>query len=233
LIHLLDGTPPELPFPDPAAAETDPDGLLAVGGDLSPQRLVNAYRQGIFPWYSRGQPILWWSPDPRMVLFPEALHVSRSLRKELRQERFKITFDQAFDAVIRGCAAPRHPGEGTWLTPEMVAAYRALHEQGIAHSAEAWLEDQLVGGLYGIQQGSLFFGESMFSRVTNASKSAFVHLVRSLQALGCPLIDCQVYTPHLESLGATLIPRTRFLELVHAHVQAPFEFPRTPCSVSA
>lgn len=233
MIHLLDGSPSHLPFPDPATAETDPDGLLAVGGDLSPQRLVNAYRQGIFPWYSPGQPILWWSPDPRMVLFPDELHVSRSLRKVLRQGRFEVTFDRAFEAVIQCCAAPRGPGEGTWLTPEMIRAYIRLHEQGIAHSVESWLEGELVGGLYGIQLGSLFFGESMFSRASNASKVAFVQLVQSLQALGCPLVDCQVHTPHLESLGATMIPRARFLELVQAHRQDPFEFPRTPCSVSA
>ena len=233
MIHLLDGSPPGQPFPDPATAETDPDGLLAMGGDLTLPRLVSAYRQGIFPWYSQGQPILWWSPDPRMVLFPEELHLSRSLRKELRKRRFEITFDQNFEAVIRACAAPRHPGEGTWLTHEMILAYETLHERGIAHSVEAWQEGQLVGGLYGVQQGSLFFGESMFSRVSNASKVAFVHLVRSLQRHGCPLVDCQVYTPHLESLGATLIPRTRFLELVERHIDDSFSFPEAPCSVSA
>jgi len=233
LIHLLDGSPPGQPFPDPATAETAPDGLLAMGGDLTLPRLVSAYRQGIFPWYSQGQPILWWSPDPRMVLFPEELHLSRSLRKELRKRRFEITFDRNFEAVIRACAAPRHPGEGAWLTHEMILAYETLHERGMAHSVEAWQEGQLVGGLYGVQQGSLFFGESMFSRVSNASKVAFVHLVRSLQQHGCPLIDCQVYTPHLESLGATLIPRTRFLELVKRHIDDSFSFPEAPCSVSA
>ncbi len=233
MIHLLDGSPPGQPFPDPATAETAPDGLLAMGGDLTLPRLVSAYRQGIFPWYSQGQPILWWSPDPRMVLFPEELHLSRSLRKELRKRRFEITFDRNFEAVIRACAAPRHPGEGAWLTHEMILAYETLHERGMAHSVEAWQEGQLVGGLYGVQQGSLFFGESMFSRVSNASKVAFVHLVRSLQQHGCPLIDCQVYTPHLESLGATLIPRTRFLELVKRHIDDSFSFPEAPCSVSA
>ncbi|RTZ73418.1 MAG: leucyl/phenylalanyl-tRNA--protein transferase [Gammaproteobacteria bacterium] len=230
---MLDGSPPGQPFPDPATAETAPDGLLAMGGDLTLPRLVSAYRQGIFPWYSQGQPILWWSPDPRMVLFPEELHLSRSLRKELRKRRFEITFDRNFEAVIRACAAPRHPGEGAWLTHEMILAYETLHERGMAHSVEAWQEGQLVGGLYGVQQGSLFFGESMFSRVSNASKVAFVHLVRSLQQHGCPLIDCQVYTPHLESLGATLIPRTRFLELVKRHIDDSFSFPEAPCSVSA
>jgi leucyl/phenylalanyl-tRNA--protein transferase len=233
LIFGLDGTPSELPFPDPALAETEPDGLLAVGGDLSPQRLANAYRQGIFPWYSEGQPILWWSPDPRMVLFPERLHVSRSLRKVLRRGLFEVTFDRDFDAVIHACAAPRKTGDGTWITPQMMTAYRRLHEQGLAHSVEAWHQGELVGGLYGVTLGRLFFGESMFSAMRDASKVAFVHLVRSLQAAGCPLIDCQVHTTHLESLGAELIPRARFLRLLEVHVDQPMAFPSSPCSVSA
>ena len=232
MIHLLDGTPPGTPFPDPATAETDPDGLLAVGGDLSPERLLNAYRQGVFPWYSEGQPLLWWSPDPRMVLFPPRLHLSRSLRKLLRQGRFHITFDQAFSSVVEACAAPRDGDGGTWITGEMKQAYIDLHRLGHAHSVEAWQEGELVGGLYGIQLGAIFFGESMFSRVSNASKVAFVHLVRTLERLGCPLIDCQVYTTHLESLGACPIPRARFLELLAEQVQRPFLFPAEPCSVS-
>lgn len=232
MIHLLDGTHPEHPFPDPETAEREPDGLLAVGGDLSAERLLNAYRQGIFPWYSHGQPILWWSPDPRMVLFPDQLHVSRSLRRVLRRGRFRITFDLAFDAVVEACAAPRKDEAGTWITGEMKEAYRRLHRLGHAHSAEAWHEGELAGGVYGVQLGSLFFGESMFSRVSDASKAAFVQLVRSLQAHGCPLVDCQVHTAHLESLGAILVPRRRFLEVLASHVDQPFDFPVEPCSVS-
>ncbi len=232
MIFDLHGTPPETPFPDPALAETDPDGLLAVGGDLAPQRLVNAYRQGVFPWYSAGQPLLWWSPDPRMVLFPEKLHISRSLRKTLRRGAFEVTFDQDFGGVVRGCAAPRGEGEGTWITPEMIQAYERLHRLGLAHSVECWHQGELAGGLYGVALGSLFFGESMFSRRRDASKAAFVHLVRTLQALGSPLIDCQVYNDHLASLGAELIPRRRFLDLLTAHVDDDFTFPTQPCSVS-
>ena len=233
MIHLLDGTAPDQPFPDPATAETDPDGLLAVGGDLSPQRLLSAYARGVFPWYSAGQPILWWSPDPRLVLFPERLHVSRSLRKELRRGRFEVTFDRDFPAVIRACAAPRRGETGTWITAEMTAAYEQLHRLGHAHSVEAWLEGSLVGGLYGVALGSLFFGESMFSRVSNASKVAFVQLVRTLESLGCPLVDCQVHTPHLESLGAEMIPRGRFLRIVEENLHHPLSFPSEPCSASA
>lgn len=233
MIHLLDGTPPAAPFPDPVNAETDPDGLLAVGGDLAPERLLGAYRQGIFPWYSQGQPILWWSPDPRMVLFPERLHISRSLRKTIRQGRFRITFDQAFASVIEACAAPRDREGGTWITEEMKLAYLDLHRLGHAHSVEAWQEGELAGGLYGIQIGTIFFGESMFSRSSNASKTAFVHLVLTLEKLGCPLIDCQVHTAHLESLGACPIPRSRFLEIVHSEIDHAFVFPTEPCSISA
>ena len=233
MIFDLDGTPPGTPFPDPALAETEPDGLLAVGGDLSPERLVNAYRQGIFPWYSAGQPLLWWSPDPRMVLFPERLHVSRSLRRTLRRGTFEVTFDRDFGAVIRACAAPRDDGGGTWITAQMIDAYERLHRLGLAHSVEAWHRGELVGGLYGVALGSLFFGESMFSTMSDASKVAFVRLVQTLQAAGCPLIDCQVYTAHLASLGAEPIPRARFLELLAAHIDAPFSFPVEPCSDSA
>ncbi len=232
MIHLLDGTPPDLPFPHPDTAETEPDGLLAVGGDLSPTRLVQAYRQGIFPWYSAGQPILWWSPNPRMVLFPERLHVSRSLRKTLRRGRFDVTFDRDFDAVIHACAAPRKDEEGTWITPEMIDAYRRLHALGLAHSVEAWHEGELAGGLYGVTLGRVFFGESMFSRMNDASKVAFVHLVRTLERHGWPLVDCQVHTAHLESLGAERLPRRRFLDLLAAHVDHALPFPSAPCSLS-
>lgn len=214
MLYLLDATDPADPFPDPANAEHDPDGLLAVGGDLTPTRLLNAYRRGIFPWFGERDPILWWSPDPRMVLFPDRLKISRSLAKTLRREKFRISFDQAFPQVIRACAAPRKGEPGTWLCDEMIHAYEQLHQLGVAHSVEAWQEDELVGGLYGIALGRIFFGESMFSRVSNASKVAFVSLVKKLQQAGCELIDCQVHTRHLESLGAELIPRREFQELL-------------------
>ncbi len=207
----LDPRDPDAPFPPVALALREPDGLLAVGGDLSPRRLVNAYRQGIFPWYSEGQPILWWSPDPRMVLEPARLRVSRSLRKALRRAPYRISLDRDFAGVIDGCAAPRRDGEGTWITPEMRAAYLRLHQLGYAHSAEAWSGETLVGGLYGVAIGRMFFGESMFARASDASKIAFVHLVRQLQAWGFALIDCQVETGHLARLGARPLPRTEFI----------------------
>ncbi|WP_457668325.1 leucyl/phenylalanyl-tRNA--protein transferase [Thiolapillus sp.] len=225
MLFSLDDSRPGEPFPDPSLAETDPDGLLAVGGDLAPERIVQAYRQGIFPWYGEDQPILWWSPDPRMVLFPDDLHVSRSLAKELRRKRFRVTFDLAFDQVIEACAQPRKDEPGTWLTPEMIVAYRALHQLGIAHSVEVWQDGELMGGLYGNALGSVFFGESMFSRISNASKVAFVCLVRSLSRSGYRLIDCQVFTPHLQSLGADLIPRERFLSLLNEQVKDLRRFP--------
>ncbi|WP_457676989.1 leucyl/phenylalanyl-tRNA--protein transferase [Thiolapillus sp.] len=228
MLFLLDGTSPREPFPDPELAETDPDGLLAVGGDLSPERVIQAYRQGIFPWYDESQPILWWSPDPRMVLYPEELHVSRSLRKLLRRKHFFITFDRAFDKVIRSCAAPRRKENTTWLTPEMIRTWEMLHEQGIAHSVETWLDDRLVGGLYGNVLGGVFFGESMFARESNASKVAFACLVRSLQEAGYGLVDCQVYTAHLASLGARLIPRKRFLNQLAELLDCPADFPEEP-----
>lgn len=210
MLYLLDTTDPANPFPDPANAERDPDGLLAVGGDLSPTRLLNAYRRGIFPWFGELDPILWWSPDPRMVLFPEKLIINRSLKKTLRKAPFRITFDLAFEQVIHACAAPRPNEPGTWLSDEMIHSYTQLHQQGVAHSAEAWQDDELVGGLYGIALGRVFFGESMFSKVSNASKIAFTALVERLREAGYVLIDCQVYTSHLESLGAELIPRSEF-----------------------
>ncbi len=225
MLFLLDGTSSQEPFPDPEMAETDPDGLLAVGGDLSPERVVQAYRQGIFPWYDESQPILWWSPDPRMVLYPRELHVSRSLRKLLRQERFSITFDQAFGQVIRACAAPRKGDPATWLTAEMIKTWESLHEQGIAHSVEAWRGGRLVGGLYGNVLGGVFFGESMFARESNASKVAFVYLTRSIEQAGFELVDCQVYTDHLASLGARLIPRRRFLDNLGKLLDKPVRFP--------
>ena len=201
----------ELIFPPPDHA--GPDGLLAVGGDLSSERLLLAYKLGIFPWYSEGQPILWWSPDPRLVLDLENFHISRRLRQILKKGVFKVTFDNAFESVIRACAtAPRRGQEGTWITPEMQAAYIRLHRQGFAHSAESWLEGELVGGIYGVSLGRCFFGESMFSYKSNASKAALATLVHRLKAWGFHMIDAQVTTEHLLSLGAKEIPRSLFLK---------------------
>jgi leucyl/phenylalanyl-tRNA---protein transferase len=200
-----------LSFPPPHLAIKE--GLLAVGGDLSVDRLLLAYRSGIFPWYSEGEPILWWSPDPRLVLYPDELRISRSLRKVIKRKLFHITFDQDFEAVITGCAeARRSYGEGTWITDDMKSAYIELHRRGYAHSVEAWQEDRLVGGLYGVAIGRAFFGESMFSRVSNASKVAFVSLVQTLQKNRFTLIDCQVRTDHLIRFGAREISRKVFLE---------------------
>jgi len=218
--YWLSPQDPEL-FPDVELALTDPDGLLAIGGDLSVERLLAAYRQGIFPWYSEQQPVLWWSPNPRSVLFPEELKISRSLRKTLRKNRFQVTFDQAFADVITRCAAPRKDGLGTWITGEMQQAYRHLHAAGFAHSVEAWYQDQLVGGLYGVAMGKVFFGESMFANMTDASKVAFVVLTGHLQQWQFGLIDCQVETEHLNSLGARNIPRRQFIDYLDEYCDQP------------
>jgi leucyl/phenylalanyl-tRNA--protein transferase len=210
-----------LTFPPLEKALREPNGLLAAGGDLSPERLVQAYRHGCFPWYQGGQPILWWSPDPRTVLFPEELHVSRSLRKLLRQQRYRVSFDRDFAAVIHACAAPRAYADGTWITDNMQAAYLKLHARGFAHSVEVWEGEALVGGLYGLAMGRLFFGESMFSRADNASKVGFVTLVEHLQASGFVMIDCQMPTEHLHSLGARSISRQAFAEHLRRHVDEP------------
>lgn len=199
-------------FPPLQQALREPNGLLAIGGDLSAARLISAYRHGCFPWYQAGQPLLWWSPDPRTVLFPPDMHVSRSLAKTLRKTPLRVTYDQAFERVILACAGPRRDADGTWITAEMRQAYQQLHTQGWAHSVEVWDGDQLVGGLYGIAMGKLFFGESMFSHVDNASKIGFVTLVRDLAAWGFVMIDCQMQTAHLQSLGATSLSRERFSE---------------------
>ena len=208
-------------FPDVELALREPDGLLAVGGDLSVERLIAAYQQGIFPWYSEGQPVLWWSPDPRMVLKPEDIKVSRSLAKKIRTKDFKITFDQDFHSVISACSKPRlEKGlqqSETWILDEMIEAYVKLHEAGYAHSVECWQKNKLVGGLYGLAIGKVFFGESMFSRVSDASKVAFVFLSQQLEQWGFKLIDCQVYTSHLESLGASMIPRKQFVTLLQQY----------------
>lgn len=210
-----------LTFPPLTKAMREPNGLLAAGGDLSADRLVQAYRHGCFPWFSEGQPILWWSPDPRTVLFPEELHVSRSLAKLLRQQRYQVSFDRDFAAVIQACAAPRRDADGTWITDDMQNAYTELHARGHAHSVEVWDHGELVGGLYGLAMGQLFFGESMFSRADNASKFGFVTLVKHLQAWGFVLIDCQMATRHLESLGARSIPRQQFADYLRDHLDQP------------
>jgi len=200
-------------FPDPE--EADPDGLLAVGGDLTPARLISAYGCGIFPWYAENSPILWWSPDPRLVLAPAQLHVPASLRRVLNSGRFGFSLDQAFGRVIRACAnAPRPGQDGTWIVPEMVAAYERLHELGLAHSVEAWQDGELVGGVYGVALGSVFFGESMFYAQPDASKAAFVQLVRWLARAGFTLIDCQQTTAHLLRFGAQEISRQEFVRRV-------------------
>jgi leucyl/phenylalanyl-tRNA---protein transferase len=201
-------------FPPPEQALDDPAGLLAAGGDLSPARLLAAYRRGIFPWYSPGQPVLWWSPDPRAVLFPEEFRMSRSLGKTLRNGGFRLSADEDFPAVIDGCAAPRAHSLGTWITPEMREAYLELHRLGRAHSIEARLGGELVGGLYGVRLGGVFFGESMFSRVRDASKVALAHLVALCRRHGIAVIDCQLASRHLESLGARSIPRAQFQTLL-------------------
>ncbi|WP_437880907.1 leucyl/phenylalanyl-tRNA--protein transferase [Pseudomonas sp. LRF_L74] len=209
-----------LDFPPLEKALREPNGLLAAGGDLSPERLTTAYQHGCFPWYQEGQPLLWWSPDPRTVLFPEELHVSRSLAKLMRQQHLRVTLDQDFAAVIKACSEPREYANGTWITDAMQAAYRNLHERGLAHSVEVWQGEELVGGLYGIAMGRLFFGESMFSRADNASKVGFATLVSKLRDWGFVLIDCQMPTRHLHSFGARPISRDDFAHYLAEHVNA-------------
>jgi leucyl/phenylalanyl-tRNA--protein transferase len=209
------------PFPPVESALTEPDGLLAAGGDLSPARLLAAYRLGIFPWYSRGQPILWWSPDPRTVFDTAKMHVPRRLARFLRKCNWTLTADTAFETVVRACAAPRAKQRGTWLDPEMRTAYQRLHAQGHAHSIEAWDKDALAGGIYGVAIGRMFFGESMFSAAENGSKVALLALARGLRAAGFPLLDAQVASPHLFTLGATEIGRTDFSARVAALTVEP------------
>ena len=207
-------------FPPPHFSEGD--GLLAVGGDLSEERLIRAYYMGIFPWYSDPDPILWWSPDPRMVLFPDELNVSRRLRRTIRSERYQVTMDTDFERVITACAQiPRKHEKGTWITPEMVAAYCRLYASGFAHSVEVWSEGRLAGGLYGVAIGRCFFGESMFSLQSNASKVAFVELVEYLQSRKFRIIDCQVSTAHLRGFGAREIPRKEFLNILEKYREKP------------
>jgi leucyl/phenylalanyl-tRNA--protein transferase len=217
----LDPESSAIEFPDVELALKEPDGLLAVGGALSNDWLLHAYRRGIFPWYGPGQPILWWAPDPRLVLAPNQLHVSRSLARVIRKGSYTITLDAAFADVIAACAAPRPGQSGTWITPEMREAYINLHHEGYAHSAECWYEGQLAGGLYGVAIGRVFFGESMFAQRTDASKVAFVALVRQLARRGFRLIDCQVHTEHLASLGAAVISRQAFTRLLEQECNSP------------
>ena len=209
---------PGEPRPDPASALREPNGLLAAGRDLGMQRLREAYRRGIFPWYSQGQPVLWWSPDPRMVLFLEEFSISRSLAKTLRrlrrEQRWRVSLDQAFEQVMRECAASRPGQDGTWITGDIRRAYLAMHRAGLAHSVEVWCDDALIGGLYGVSIGRMFFGESMFARRTDASKVALAALVQALRGAGFRVIDCQQNTTHLASLGAREIPREQFLQIV-------------------
>lgn len=215
-------------FPALARALTQPNGLLAAGGDLSASRLLEAYRNGIFPWFSPGDPILWWSPDPRMVLLPSEFKLSASLRKTLKRGNFEVRSNHAFEQVVRACAAPREGENGTWIVEEMVAAYCELHRLGHAHSVEVWMEGQLVGGLYGVAIGKMFYGESMFSRRTDGSKIAFAHVVRQLKRWGFGMIDCQMHTPHLASLGAREIPRAEFIfrlqDLINCEPVKHFQF---------
>jgi leucyl/phenylalanyl-tRNA--protein transferase len=221
MLPILDPFDSEEPFPDVELALEEPNGLLAVGGNLSPVRLRNAYRQGIFPWFNEGEPILWWSPDPRWVLPPAEVRISRSLGKRLKRGEFNLTYDRAFADVVRACAEPRSGTDGTWINPAMQRAYRRLHQVQLAHSFEVWRENELVGGLYGVTIGQVFFGESMFHRKTDASKVAFVRGCQKLNEWGYRLIDCQVHTAHLQSLGARQIPRADFARALMALCDAP------------
>ncbi|MGH8503443.1 MAG: leucyl/phenylalanyl-tRNA--protein transferase [Gammaproteobacteria bacterium] len=215
-IEWLDPFDADYPFPPVEAACAEPEGLLAAGGDLQPQRLLRAYRQGIFPWYEEGQPVLWWAPDPRAVLFPDKFRLTRSLRKSIRNRPYTVSFDRAFREVVAGCAAPRRQGAGTWITEAMLTAYCQLHAQGWAHSVEVWdtRDNTLVGGLYGVAIGRIFFGESMFSWATDASKVAMAYLARHLRHWEYALIDCQLPSPHVGRLGAELIPRDQFTRIL-------------------
>jgi leucyl/phenylalanyl-tRNA--protein transferase len=218
---MLIRNPADLSFPP--VEQASPEGLLAIGGDLRAERLLEAYRHGIFPWYNEDQPILWWSPDPRTVLFPKNLHISRSLKRSLRPGIFRVTLDTCFHDVMQHCAGPRpqYPEGGTWITPAMAEAYATLHEQGYAHSIETWQDNQLVGGVYGVAIGGAFFAESMFTKVDDASKVALVLLVRQLHRWGFRIIDCQQSSPHVMRLGAEEIPRRSYIDQVAAAVTLP------------
>ncbi len=217
---MLNPFDPQQPFPDPETALIEPNGLLAVGGCLSMQRLLNAYQHGIFPWFNSNEPILWWSPDPRLVIVPGQEKISRSLKKTLRRGIYKVTYDRCFVDVMKACAAPRQNTTGTWITEEILEAYQRLHQHHFAHSVEVWKGDVLVGGLYGVAIGQVFFGESMFHRQTDASKVAFVTLMAQLRQWGYQLVDCQVRSEHLLSLGAKEIPRSQFNALLQHYCSA-------------
>lgn len=217
---LAEGDPPEA-FPALSRACIEPDGLLAAGGDLTPDRLLYAYRSAIFPWYESGQPILWWSPDPRCIILPKEFHVSRSLRRRLPASRFEVSFNRAFHEVIVACTGARRGQSGTWITPEMLRAYRKLHRLGWAHSVDIWRDGELVGGLYGIAIGRAFFGESMFSRAADASKTAMLALCQLLQTHNFAVLDCQVESPHLLTLGAKRLPRREFATLLEVACDPP------------
>ena len=226
MIPWLEG---KAPFPPLERALHEPNGLLCAGGDLSPPRLLNAYQHGIFPWYASGEPILWWSPDPRMVLDPGGFRISRSLRRRLRAGRYQVKLDSDFPAVIRACAeAPRDGQDGTWISREMQHAYWQLAQLGFAHSVETWIDGQLLGGLYGMAIGRMFYGESMFALATDASKIAAAHLARFLEGEGYGMIDCQMKTAHLASLGAREIPRADFMARLRALVAVPWQPGRWP-----
>ena len=217
------------PFPPVELALRSPNGLLAAGGDLMPERLLDAYRHGIFPWFNAGDPILWWSPDPRMVLFPDEFKISHSLRKTLRRGEYEMRTDTAFEQVMRACALPREGQDGTWIQEGIIQGYVRLHQMGLAHSIETWMDDELTGGLYGVSLGRMFYGESMFSRKTDASKIALAHLALQLKRWNFGMIDCQMNTPHLASMGAREIPRRQFLtrlqELIHyPNIASPWRF---------
>jgi leucyl/phenylalanyl-tRNA--protein transferase len=220
-IAWLQKTDPPAALPPTTRALKEPNGLLAVGGALSPEWLIHAYAHGVFPWYSAEQPILWWAPDPRAVLLPEEFRVSRSLARSMRRRGYETRIDTAFEAVIEACAGPRHGSAGTWITREMHAAYVELHERGLAHSFETWAGGELVGGLYGVALGRMFFGESMFTRETDASKVALVRLVGECRRHAVPLIDCQMPSPHLASLGSRSLPRREFEQALARLVAQP------------
>jgi leucyl/phenylalanyl-tRNA--protein transferase len=215
-VYWLD--PENLAFPPPEYALEEPNGLLAAGGDLSPERIIEAYSQGVFPWYNEGDPILWWNPDPRSVVIPCEFKPSKSLKKLIKKDLFQTKMNTDFDSVIEGCAGPRKDESGTWINEDMLEAYKTLHRMGYAHSFEVWQDGLLVGGLYGLALGKAFFGESMFSRVSNASKIAFDYLCRTLTENQFRIIDCQIHNDHLASLGAKEIPRREFLDIVEAAV---------------
>ncbi|WEN13919.1 leucyl/phenylalanyl-tRNA--protein transferase [Rhodanobacter sp. AS-Z3] len=219
-LPLLDPDAPEH-FPNPARARAEPNGLLAFGGDLSPARLLAAYSSGIFPWFGEGEPILWWSPDPRCVFHTQSLHPNRSLRRQLAGKHWRVTMDQAFEPVVRGCAAPRDDHGSTWIVPDMIDACVRLHQLGHAHSVEVWESERLVGGIYGVAVGKLFCGESMFSIESGGSKAALMALGHLLRELDCPLLDTQVANPHTLQLGAVEIPRAEYLQKIAGLIAVP------------